>query len=256
MSAIYLEIKDSVGYITLSNPGKKNAMNHQSWLSLRKLAREVSEDPQVRCVVIQGEGSDFCSGADLSDAESLTLNGLARMRTIGETILSIQRIHKPTIAKVAGVSVGAGMGIALACDLVVASQDARFSQIFAKRGLAVDGGSSWLIPRLVGLQKAKELAFFGEIIGAGDAFRIGLVNRVLANEELDGFVEGWARKLATGPTLALSLSKTLINNAFATSFEQALEDEARSQALVFTTEDCAEAIGAFLSRREPIFKGK
>ena len=130
------------------------------------------------------------------------------MRALADLALRLHRLPKPTIAKVGGVAAGAGMSMALGCDLVVASESARFSQIFAKRGLSVDFGASWLLPRLIGLHKAKELAFFADILSAAEAEAFGLVNRVVPDDELDAFVDDWARRLADGPTLALSMTKT------------------------------------------------
>jgi 2-(1,2-epoxy-1,2-dihydrophenyl)acetyl-CoA isomerase len=163
---------------------------------------------------------------------------------------------QPTIAKVRGVAVGAGCNLALGCDLVVASQTARFSEIFARRGLSLDFGGSWVLPRRVGLHRAKELAFFGEIIGASDAYEMGLVNRVLADGEIDQFVDEWARKLAAGPPIALAQTKRLLNNSSNVTLEEALDDEAAAQTINFSTSDTAEAMRAFIEKREPKFTGR
>ncbi len=255
MGNVNTSIENGIATIELSTPGKKNALNQTSWTGLRDIARSLSENKDVRVVIIKGNNGDFSSGADLSDPEELTLNGLTRMRIIGDSILEVQKIAKPTIAQVEGVAVGAGMGLALACDLVIASKDARFCQIFVKRGLSVDGGSSWILPRLIGLQKSKELAFFGDMLSADDAFKLGIVNKVVDKEEINGAVEEWAQKLSSAPTFAISLAKSLINTSFSVSYDQALENEAIAQSLVFTTSDFAEAMSAFIQRRDPIFKG-
>jgi 2-(1,2-epoxy-1,2-dihydrophenyl)acetyl-CoA isomerase len=256
MGNVLLQIEDSLATITLSNPKRKNAMAQSMWNELRDACLMVSNDPKVRAVLIQGEGNDFCSGADLSDPDSLLLDGLSRMRVIGDSILSLYRVNKPTIAKVKGVSVGAGMGLALACDLIYCDETARFCEIFSKRGLAIDGGSSWLLPKLVGPQKAKELAFFGDMIDANEAHRIGVVNKVIASAELDDFVKEQLDRACSLPTVAVSLTKSLINHSFESSFESALESEAQSQSLVFTTKDCATAIMAFMEKKEPKFEGR
>jgi enoyl-CoA hydratase/carnithine racemase len=177
------------------------------------------------------------------------------MRHVGDVALALHRLPKPTIAKVGGVAAGAGCNLALGCDLVVASQDARFSEIFARRGLSIDFGGSWLLPRLIGLHKAKELAFFAEVISAQDAKEFGIVNRVVPADELDGFVTDWARRLASGPPLALSLTKAMLNSSLSATMDEALEDEARSQAVNLRTEDAVEAMRAFVEKREPAFKG-
>jgi len=170
--------------------------------------------------------------------------------------LRLHRLAKPTIAKVGGVAAGAGLNLALGCDLIVASDDARFSEIFARRGLSIDFGGSWLLPRLVGLHKAKELAFFADVISAKEAEEIGIVNRVVPAGDLDAVVDDWALRLAAGPPIALSMTKTMLNNAFAVSMDQALEDEGRCQTVNFGTADTAEAMAAFLQKREPRFTGK
>jgi 2-(1,2-epoxy-1,2-dihydrophenyl)acetyl-CoA isomerase len=177
------------------------------------------------------------------------------MRYIGDIMLRLHRLPKPTLAKVDGVAVGVGLGVALACDLVVASDRARFSEIFSKRGLALDGGNSWILPRMIGLQKAKELAFFGDMVSADEAERIGLINKVVPVEQLDAVAGEWARRLAGGPTVALSLSKRLLNASFGSSYDEALEDEGRCQHLLFTTHDMQEAMMAYHERREPRFAG-
>ncbi len=154
------------------------------------------------------------------------------------------------------MAAGVGMNLALGCDLVVASDRARFSEIFARRGLSLDGGGSWLLPRLVGLHKAKELALFADVISADEALQLGLVNRVVPVDELDALVEEWATRLAAGPPIALAMTKRMLNRAFEQSFEQALDDEARSQTVNFGTRDTVEAIAAFLQKRDPTFEGR
>jgi 2-(1,2-epoxy-1,2-dihydrophenyl)acetyl-CoA isomerase len=178
------------------------------------------------------------------------------MRRIGAVALALLNLTKPTIAKVRGVAAGAGCNMALACDLVVASDAARFTQIFAKRGMVVDFGGSWLLPRLVGMQRAKELAFFGDFVSADEARDIGLVNRVLPDAELDAFTDEWAARLAAGPPLALSMTKAMLGRSFETSIEQALEDEARCQAVCIGSKDTREAIKAFVEKRPPVFRGR
>jgi enoyl-CoA hydratase/carnithine racemase len=139
---------------------------------------------------------------------------------------------------------------------VVASEDARFTQIFGKQGLVVDFGGSWLPRRLIGMQRAKELAFFGDFVSAADSRDLGLVNRVLPETDLDSFVDEWAERLSAGPPLALSMTKTLLSHSFETSIEQAVEDEARCQAVCFSTEDTREAMVACVEKRPPVFHGR
>jgi 2-(1,2-epoxy-1,2-dihydrophenyl)acetyl-CoA isomerase len=207
-------------------------------------------------LVLTGDGGAFCSGADLAGGEDRDVHSLVYMRTVGAVALALYTMPKPTIAKVRGVAAGAGCNMALACDLVVASEEARFTQIFVKRGLVVDFGGSWLLPRLIGMQRAKELAFFGEFVSAAEGQDLGFVTRVLPDGEIDAFVDDWAARLAAGPPLTLSITKALLSHSFEVSIEQALEDEARGQALAISTQDTREAIRAFIEKRTPEFRGR
>jgi 2-(1,2-epoxy-1,2-dihydrophenyl)acetyl-CoA isomerase len=255
METILVERDAGVVTVTLNRPDRRNAFNATMTEELLGTFREVASRPEDRALVLTGAGGTFCSGADITSGVG-TSHPIVYMRGVGDAALALHRIPKPTIAKVRGVAAGAGWNMALACDLVVAADDARFSQIFVKRGLSVDFGGSWVLPRLVGLQRAKELAFFGEFVSASEARDLGLVNRVLPDGELDAFADEWARQLATGPTLTLSLTKTLLTNGLEASLEQALEDEARAQAVCLSTEDTREAIRAFAEKRAPEFQGR
>ncbi len=256
METIRIERSDGIVTVMLDRPEKRNAINAQMSLELLATFREIAAEPADRVLVLTGEGGAFCSGADLTGGDGRDVHALVSMRSIGAVALALHGMPKPTIAKVRGVAAGAGCNMALACDLVVASEDARFTQIFVKRGLVVDFGGSWLLPRLIGMQRAKELAFFGDFVSAADARDLGLVNRVLPEADLDAFVDEWAGQLAAGPPLTLSMTKALLSHSFETSIEQALEDEARSQALCISTDDTREAIRAFVEKRPPVFRGR
>src|SRR5664280_3327638 len=257
---LIVEREAGIVTVTMNRPARKNAANGTMWRELLEVFDDVATDRHDRVMVLTGSGGAFCSGADLGDAADVAGRPgdpyLVQMRALGNVALRLHQIPKPTIAKVGGVAAGAGMSLALGCDLVVASESARFSQIFSKRGLSVDFGASWLLPRFIGLHKAKELAFFADILTASEAAAFGLVNRVVPDAELDAFVDDWARRLADGPPLALSMTKTTLNNSMAVSMEQALEDEARSQAANFGTRDTREALTAFVERRPPRFEGR
>ena len=255
METIDVVRSDRIVTVTLNRPAKKNAINGTMWNELLEVFREVA-DSDDRVLVLTGAGDAFCSGADLSDPAGAVGSGLDRMRHVGDVALALHRIPKPTIAKVNGVAAGAGLNMALGCDLVVASDEARFSEIFAKRNLSLDFGGTWLLPRLIGLHRAKELAFFADVISAKEAQDFGIVNRVVAATELDAFVADWAARLAAGPPVALSMTKTMLNSSAATSFAQALEDEARCQSVNFATSDMAEAVAAFVEKRDPKFEGR
>ena len=253
-----LELKRSSGVfsITMNRPEKKNAANGQMFRELAAAFAEASGREDDRVVVLSGAAGDFCSGADLGDTEAQATHPLVRMRTIGNVALALHRLPKPTIAKVDGVAVGAGCNLAFGCDLVVASERARFSEIFSRRGLSIDFGGSWLLPRRLGLHKAKELAFFADLIGAEDAAQLGLVNRVVPADELDDFVAGWAARLAASAPLALSLTKALLDDSSSMSMATAIEREAGAQAVCIGSGDGREALSAFLEKREPRFSGR
>jgi len=246
--------------VTLNRPERKNAANGLMWKELCDLFGEVAHARADRVLVITGAGDAFCSGADIADPNGVSGDPedphLVRMRFLGEVMLALHELPKPTIAKVNGIAAGAGLSLALGCDLVVAAQSARFSEIFARRGLSVDGGSSWFLPRLVGLHRAKELAYFADILSAEQAASFGLVNRVVPDNELDDLVDTWARRLAEGPPIALSMTKKLLNNSMNVTMAEALEDEARCQTVNFFTADTAEAMRAFAEKRDPRFEGR
>ena len=260
METLQVERVGGVVTITFDRPEKKNAINGTMWDELLATAREVGANRDDRCVVLTGAGGAFCSGADLSDDGGAgggeRVHQLAAMRRINSVVQAFHDLPQPTIAKVTGVAAGVGCSFALGCDLIVASEDARFSLIFARRGLSLDGASSWLLPRLVGLHKAKELALFGDVISATEARELGIVNRVLPATDVDKLVDEWSARLAAGPPIALAMTKRMLDRSLEQSFEQALDDEARSQTVNFGTRDTAEAIGAFIQKREPEFRGE
>jgi len=260
---IRVERREGLVTITLARPEKKNAIDAAIWAELDRSFREVAVDPEARALVLTGAGGNFSAGADLSGNPSgrgLTGGPLQpivqEMRIVGDIVLRLQRMPKPTLAVVDGVCVGVSLGLALACDLLLASDRARFSEIFARRGLALDGGTSWLLPRRIGLHKAKQLAFFADFVDAKEAESIGLVNRVVGAGELDAVAEEWGRRLASGPTLALGLSKRLLDASSSVTLAEALEDEARCQHITHASQDVREGIKAFLERREPSFSGR
>jgi 2-(1,2-epoxy-1,2-dihydrophenyl)acetyl-CoA isomerase len=256
METLKVDRAGGVLTVTLNRPERKNAINGTMWSELLETFREAGVDPEVRVVVLTGAGGAFCSGADLSPGgRDVEKHQLARMRDVADVCLALHHLPKPIIAKVGGVAAGAGCNMALGCDLIVASDDARFSEIFARRGLTIDFGGSWVLPRLVGLHKAKELALFADIISAAEAERLGIVNRVVPAAELDAFVDDWATRLAAGPPLALSMTKKLLNDSLAMSLDQALEAEGMAQTVNFGTSDTAEAMAAFIEKRDPTFKG-
>jgi 2-(1,2-epoxy-1,2-dihydrophenyl)acetyl-CoA isomerase len=247
--------------VTLNRPEKKNAITNTMYVELHEVLDEVEESRTDRVFVLTGAGGDFCSGADLTPepgAERATEGvgaAMRIMRRLGRIVLRIHELPMPTIASVPGVAIGAGCNLALGCDLIVASDRARFSEIFVQRGLSLDAGGSWLLPRLVGVHKAKELAYLGEILSAADAERLGIVNRVVPAAELDEHVQALARRIAALPPIQLSVIKKQIDHALTSSLAEALEHEALAQSVAFQSKDALEAMRAWRDKREPTFTG-
>jgi 2-(1,2-epoxy-1,2-dihydrophenyl)acetyl-CoA isomerase len=258
METLTVDRADGVVIVTMNRPRVKNALNGPMWEELLTTFTAIAQNAQDRVVILTGAGGAFCSGKDLAetpDAWKPELSDLGKMRYVSNVVLALHRMPKPTIAKVTGAAVGAGCNLALGCDLIVASDVAKFSEIFGLRGLTLDSGGSWLLPRMIGLHRAKEIAFFSEVLSAEEARDFGLVNRVVPSSELDAFVAQWAARLAAAPPLGLSMTKVLLNNSLMTSMDQALEHEAQGQAFALGTDDFAEAIAAFLEKRDPRFGG-
>jgi 2-(1,2-epoxy-1,2-dihydrophenyl)acetyl-CoA isomerase len=233
--------------ITLNRPGHKNALDDRCWHELAAAFEDAATDPEVRVVVISGAGGNFCAGADLS-GRAAEEHPISRLRRIGNVAIALSDLPKPVIAKVDGLAVGAGWNLALSCDLVVASTRARFSQIYARRGMSIDFGGSWLLPRVVGLQQAKRLTFLASIIDAQEALRIGAVTWVKSPEELDSFVDDLAGHVAAMPPMALTQAKSLLNRGSGQTLRDAIESEARAQAVNYATEDAPMALRAFLAK--------
>lgn len=255
MPTLQLARTEGILTVTMDRPERRNAIDEAMWDELEAVARTTAADPEVRCVVLTGAGGAFCSGADLAAGGGPRRHQLAQMRRINAVVQAWHDLTQPTIAKVTGVAAGVGFSFALGCDLVVATPEARFSAIFAKRGLSLDGGLSWLLPRAVGIHRAKELALFADLVDAEEGARLGFVNRVVPAEEIDAVVADWAQRLSAGPPIALAMTKRLLDRSFEQPFEQALDDEARTQTVNFGTADTVEAITAFLEKRDPRFRG-
>lgn len=253
MSVLLTEDRNGVRTLTLNRPERKNALDPELWGALAEALRVADTDDTVRALVLTGAGGAFCSGADIGTGE--VIHPRRKLQRLTDVALALHHLSVPTIAKVTGVAVGAGWNLALGCDLVVATPESRFCQIFSKRGLSVDLGGSWLLPKLVGLQQAKRLVMLADMISADEALRLGLVTWVKAAEEIDEFVGELADRLAGGPPFALAQSKALLNDGASASFAQALANEARAQPGNFATIDSAEAYAAFAAKRDPSFTG-
>lgn len=259
---IIVEREGGVVLVTLTRPEKKNAITAAMFQGLRDVFLAVGDNPDDRVLVITGAGDAFSSGADLTDAAAAgRLSGgrgssLAWMRMVEQAALMLHELPKPTVAAVNGVAAGAALNMALGCDLILASTEARFTEIFVKRGLVLDFGGHWILPRLIGLHRAKELAFFGDIISAQEAQEIGLVNRVVPADDLLPTAKEWAVRLAQLPPINLSIMKRALNRSFETSMQASLEFEAVAQNVSFSSSDTAEAVSAFVEKRSPEFTGE
>jgi 2-(1,2-epoxy-1,2-dihydrophenyl)acetyl-CoA isomerase len=266
---IQRRLEDGVLWITLNRPDAGNAMT----VSMRNLMVEwlddSSGDASVRAVVITGRGDKgFCTGADLRsgrtpplpkppDAPDSIVGDAARVIRNGwqRLIASVLDCEKPVIAGVNATAAGGGMHLALACDLVIMAEEARFIEVFIRRGIAPDAGGAYLLTRLVGPQKAKELFFFGDDVPAAEAERIGIANKVVPRAELDKTLGEWAGRLAKAPTRAIGFAKWLTNRSLESDRAGSFWDEAYAQELVTRTEDAQEGMASFMERRPPEFKG-
>lgn len=258
---ITIQDRDLIRTMTLNRPDRKNAIPPDGW-NLMKNAFLDFEMSDNRVLIVTGAGGEFCSGADLSpDPQDLaalqTMAGRReRMQIVGSAADALHRISKPTIAAVDGVAAGAGLSLALGCDVVVATTLARFSALFVRRGLVVDFGGTWLLPRLVGLQKAKELSLSGRTVPAAEAYEMGLVTRLVEPGDLEVAARIMAESFLGGGPLAQAMIKTGMNQSVEMSFGEALAFETNTQTICLGSEDAAEGISAFFQKRSPEFEGR
>lgn len=247
-----------IRWLTIDNVSRRNAIPGDQWGALgdRLLEFEASEQ---RALVIIGAGEDFCSGADLGagfDLGSGPGGVYASMRRVAVAARALHESTKPTVAAVDGVAAGAGMNLALGCDVVIATTRARFSEIFVRRGLTIDFGGTWLLPRRIGLARAKELALTGRMVVGEEALRYGLVAEVVEPADLRGRAAQVAAELAEAAPRAQQFTKAGLERSFEMSFDEALEYESQAQALCSASEDVIEGVTAFLEKRPPRFQGR
>jgi len=256
------DVQDHIATVTLSRPEVKNALNRELYGRLEQAFRDAHRDADVRCVIVTGAGSAFCSGDDvreimLAEPKSDTASRAREPRPKPTpAALAILECDKPVIAAVNGAAVGWGMDLTLFCDIRIASERARFGELFIKRGLVSDIGGLWRLPQIVGPSKAAELLFTGDIIDAREAERIGLVSRVVPDDELMAAATELARKIAANPPIAMRYLKQGLRMSTFGDVEQLGAYVANSLAYLFTTEDHREGALSFVEKREPVFKGR
>jgi len=268
---VLYDVEDSgVAWLTLNRPDAGNAVSPDQRVHLLERLEEAGEDLRVRAVVLTATGErHFCTGGDLRAARpeagtlpgaperpiGTVMKGLVRSNGAQRLIMALQDCPKPVIAAVNGTAAGMGAHVAFACDLVIAADTARFIELFVRRGILPDAGGAYLLTRLVGPQKAKEIFFFGDDISAGDALALGLVNRVVPAAELHQQARAWAERLAAGPTVAIGLTKQLVNAALESTRDVAFRDEALAIEVTMQSEDGNEGVASFVERRPARFRG-
>jgi 2-(1,2-epoxy-1,2-dihydrophenyl)acetyl-CoA isomerase len=260
MGTVLLDIKENIAIIKLNRPEVLNAIDLEMRAKLEEVIEEVRRDREIRAVILTGEGRAFCAGGDVKSQREMTgapvIAARERVKNIHRWMINLASMEKPVIAAVNGDAVGIGFSLALAADMIIASEQSRFSLIFSRIGLIPDAGGIFFLTRIVSLNKAKELVFTARMLDAAEAEKLGIVNRVVAHEELMSSAMELATRLANGPTQAYGLSKILLNKSSSVDFDTFLEMEALAQALTFQTDDYREGSKAFLEKRKPFFKGK
>lgn len=259
MSSVEVSRLDGVVTVTLNRPEVKNALDHDT---MELLADEVRglRGTGARCVVLRGAGGTFCAGADVEEFVEFASTKPPEIAelidtSLNEIVRELRGIQKPVVAAVDGHAVGAGCNVALACDLVVASESAVFGELFSRIGMAVDTGGSYLLPRLVGMKQAKELVFTGRDVSAREAEEMGLINRCVPDDEFEGAVDELVEELASGPTKAIGASKSLLHYGALNDLDSALTREAWVQSAITQSSDVQEGVMAFVQDREPEFEG-
>ena len=263
--SIVVDVKEEVATLTLNRPEELNALNSLLLQEAAEVMREMNDDDKIKALIITGAGRSFCSGADLSEkvsAADINQSGINRRERLtpfvhyGLMIKKIEEFTKPVIAAVNGIAAGGGLALALACDIRIVSEDARFASLFVRRGLVADCGTTFYLPRLVGIAKALEMMWTGDFIDAAEAYRIGLVNQVVSSENLLMSAGNFALRLAQGPSVSIELHKRLTYEGLkADSVQIQMANEDYARYVCRQTEDFKEGRNSFLEKRDPIFKG-
>ena len=258
---VLLHVKGNVAFITLNRPDRMNAFGGRMRQELVEVLEHVAAEREIRAVVITGAGRAFCTGGDVDEFASGEVQAISKVvsserHAMCKAVLAISTMEKPVLAAVNGIAAGGGCNLALACDMRIASDKARFSQIFTKRGVHPDGGGIYFLPRLVGYAKACELIFTAEIIDAAEALRIGLVNKVVPHDELANAAEELAVRIAKNAPIPNAFAKRGLQNFQRWDLPQALDYEAYVLEVIMKSDDIIEGFTAFLEKREPCFKGR
>jgi 2-(1,2-epoxy-1,2-dihydrophenyl)acetyl-CoA isomerase len=252
-----VEVDGPIATLTLDRPEALNALTVPVKVALREVLESIAEDRAIRAVILTGAGRAFCAGQDLAererpDAAPLEVEVRERYNPI---IRALRSMGQPVIAAVNGVAAGAGASLALACDLRIAAEGARFMLAFGRIGLVPDSGASWFLPRLLGSAKAAELALLNDPVDAADALRLGLVSKVVPAEELMTEARAMAQRLAAGAPLAIALTKQALERSLSIDLDEALDGEAKLQGIAGASADHAEGLAAFREKRPPRFEG-
>jgi len=259
LNSITLEIQNGIAKITLNRPETFNSFNREMALRLQNTLDACESNEEVRAIILTGNGKAFCAGQDLREVTSPELNpGFRKIleEHYNPIVTRIRSIEKPIIAAVNGVAAGAGANIALACDIVVATETANFIQAFSKIGLIPDSAGTFFLPRLIGFQKASALMMLGDKVNANEAENLGMLYKVFPKETFEEEVSKLASKVAQMPTMALGLTKRLLNQSMVNTLDEQLAMESDLQIEAAESEDYAEGVNAFIEKRKPIFKGK
>jgi 2-(1,2-epoxy-1,2-dihydrophenyl)acetyl-CoA isomerase len=255
---VLFEVANHLATVTLNRPEKLNALNQELLDTLPEVLQRLADDTEVRCVVLTGAGRGFCAGGDISSmvAGEITENPVERLKRQEEASRLLHEMPKPTVAMINGPVAGAGLSLALACDIRIAAEGARLGTAFARVGFSGDFGGSWTLQRLIGPARARELYFTGELIDAREAERLGIVNRTVPADQLRDETMALARKITNGPPIALAKMKQNLNLALVSDFATLLGREAENMMMTAMTRDHQEAAKAFLEKRDPVFEGR
>lgn len=251
------EIAGGIATITLNRPDVYNALNDEITFEMQDAFKACAKDAEVRVVVLTGEGKAFCSGQDLKSGAGQKRSFLDSLhRRYNPIIRAMRNLPKPVLCRLNGVAAGAGCSLALACDMIIAAEEATLIEVFINIGLVPDSGSSYFLPRLVGMSKAFELCAMGNKLKAAEAHQLGIITKVVSATELDAAVKEYTDYFAKAPTRAIGLIKKMLNKSATVDLDAMLDYEAYSQETAGSTYDHAEGVKAFLEKRKPVFLGK